>query len=433
MNKANLRLIPALITIAFSGSAAAAGFQLLEQNASGLGNAYAGSAAVAENASTIFYNPAGMTQLQDIEVSTGVTLISATYQFNNNASSTGVLSGNSDGGTDGYVPNAYLAWRVTKDFSIGLGIGAPFGLMTQYDSPWQGGAQSEKFQIKTINVNPSVAWRANDWLSIGGGVSYQTIDAEYARLVSVSSLAFAGTTATLKLNDTAWGWNVGALFTLSPATKIGVSYRSTVKYETTGNVALSGPVAPTANALFGASSDVKAAVKLPDTFILSGTQKLGDQWELLGDVSWTGWSSIPKIDIIRTSGIASGTLAQTLNTDFRNTWRVAVGANYKLSDAWKLKFGIAYDETPVKGATTRLVSLPDNNRTWLSIGTQWKPAKNTTLDVGATYLLLKDAQINNNQSVAVVDVSTAAQNRGTVNGTYSDRAFLLGTQLSVAF
>lgn len=428
MNKTNLRLIPALIAIAFSGSAAAAGFQLLEQNASGLGNAYAGSAAVAENASTIFYNPAGMTQLKDIEVSTGVSLVSASYKFTNNGSSTGALAGNADGGTDGYIPNAYLSWRVAKDISVGLGIGAPFGLMTDYSNPWYGAAQSLKFQIKTINVNPSMAWRASDWLSIGGGLNYQTIDAEYVRVVGVATapLPYTSTLATLKLNDSAWGWNVGALFTLTPATKIGVSYRSTVKYEVTGNVTLSGPAASTLNALAGASSDVKASVKLPDTFILSATQKLGDQWELLGDISWTGWSSIPKIDVIRTSGISSGQLAQTLDTEFRDTWRVAAGANYQLNEAWKLKFGIAYDQTPVKGATTRLVSLPDNDRVWFSIGTQWKPAKNTTIDVGATYLFIKDTEINNNQSAS-------APSRGTVTGTYDDKAIILGAQLSMAF
>ncbi|TXT28066.1 MAG: long-chain fatty acid transport protein [Rhodocyclaceae bacterium] len=432
MNRTKLRLIPALIAIAFSGSAAAAGFQLLEQNASGLGNAYAGSAAVADNASTIFYNPAGMTQLKDIEVSTGVSLVSASYKFNDNGSSTGALSGNSDGGTDGYIPNAYLSWRVAKDISVGLGIGAPFGLMTDYNNPWYGAAQSDKFQIKTINVNPSIAWRANDWLSIGGGVNYQTIDAEYVRAVAITNGALATTTATLKLNDTAWGWNAGLLFTLNPATKVGVSYRSTIKYEVTGDVALSGPAAAALSA-GGAASDVKASVKLPDTFILSGTHKFSDQWEVLGDLSWTGWSSIPKIDVIRTSGIASGQLAQRLDTEFRDSWRVAAGANYQLNEAWKLKFGVAYDQTPVKGATTRLVSLPDNDRVWFSIGTQWKPAKNTTIDVGATYLLIKDADINNNQTVAVVDAATAAQNRGTVKGTYDDKAIILGAQLSMAF
>jgi long-chain fatty acid transport protein len=168
--------------------------------------------------------------------------------------------------------------------------------------------------------------------------------------------------------------------------------------------------------------DTKASVKLPDTFILSATQKLGDQWELLGDISWTGWSSIPKIDVLT----ASGTLIQRLDTEFRDTWRVAAGANYQLNDAWKVKLGLAYDQTPVKGATTRLVSLPDNDRVWFSLGAQWKPAKTTTIDVGASYLLVKDGEINNNQS-------GSAPSRGTVTGTYDNSAIILGAQLSMAF
>jgi len=427
------RLIPALIAVAFSGSAAAAGFQLLEQNASGLGNAYAGSAAVAENASTVYFNPAGITQLQDREVSLGGTVINTSYQFNNSGSSTGVLAGESNGGALGLVPNAYLSWALTKDIYLGLGIGAPFGLKTEYDNPWYGAAQSVSFEIKTVNINPTVAWRATEWVSLGFGLNYQSLEAKYIRDVSVSNAALAGSTARLKLTDDgSWGWNAGALFTLAPATKIGVSYRSAIKHNLDGDVGVSGLAAAPLNA-GGASSSTTASVKLPDTFIFSATHKLNREWELLGDLSWTGWSSIPKIDILRTSGLGNGTVAQTLNTDFRDTWRVAFGTNYLLNDQWKLKFGIAYDQTPVKGANTRLVSLPDNNRTWFSLGTQWKPSKATTIDLGGAYLYVKDAQINNNQTVAVVNAATAAQNRGTVSGTYQDNAWLFGAQFSLAF
>ncbi len=426
------RLIPALITLAFSGTASAAGFQLLEQNASGLGNAYAGSAAVAENASTIFFNPAGMTQLADREVSLGGTAIKTSYQFRNEGSSTGTLSGDSDGGVLGFLPNAYMSWALSKDIYVGLGIGAPFGLRTEYDNLWYGAAQSIKFDIKTININPSVAWRANEWLSLGFGLNYQKIDAEYVRAVAATNTALNNSTATLNLSDSAWGWNVGALFKVSPATKVGVSYRSSIKYDLTGDVQVSGPAASSLNA-FGASSDTRASVKLPDTFILSASHQLNQRWELLGDVSWTGWSSIPKIDIIRTSGVQSGAIAQTLHTDFRDTWRIAAGANYQLNEAWKLKFGMAYDQTPVKGPDTRLVSLPDNDRTWFSLGAQWKPSKTVTVDVGGTYLYVKDVKIDNNQSVTVINATTAAQNRGTVKGTYEDSAWLLGAQVSFAF
>lgn len=431
MNKAiTMRLIPLLVSAAFSGTAAASGFQLLEQNGSGLGNAYAGSAAVAENASTVFYNPAGMTELKKFEVSGGLTMVDASYKFTNNGSSSGVLSGNSDGGTIGYIPNGYLSMAVTKDIYLGLGIGAPFGLRSEYDNPWFGAAQSVLFDIKTANVNPSIAWRATDWVSLGFGVNWQAIEAKYERAAGAPTAGLAGSTATLKLNDNAWGWNVGALFKIGPATKIGISYRSTVKYDLEGNVAVTsnGSAAANGTTAFlnanGYSSSTKASVKLPDTFIFSVSHKLNEQWELLGDVSWTGWSSIPKIDIIRTSGVQSGAVAQTLDTEFRDTWRVATGANYRLNSEWLLKGGIAYDQSPVKGETTRLASLPDNNRTWLSMGVQWKPSKSMTVDVGAAYLFVKDSNINNDQRAA---------NRGLLKGSYEDRAFLLGTQLSMAF
>lgn len=425
-NKFTPRLITALLAVAFAGSANAAGFQLLEQNASGLGNSYAGSAALADNASTVFYNPAGMTQLSGLQVSGGLTAVGTSFKYSNEgSSSTGALAntGNGgDGGGWGFIPNGYISWAMTKDLYLGLGIGAPFGMRTEYNDKWVGAAQSTYFDIKTYNINPSVAYRVNDVVSIGGGLNWQRVEADYRRLVNVTT----GSTSPLKLTleDDSWGWNIGALFKLTPDTKLGLSYRSKVKYQTTGKIEISGPAASN-------SSDAKADITLPDTFIMSLTQKLSDKWEVLGDVSWTGWSSIPKVDIIRATAtrnavFAAGTLAQVLDTEFRDTWRVALGANYKLNNEVTLKGGIAYDQTPVKGASTRLVSLPDNNRTWFSAGVQWKATKSTTLDIGAAYLYVKDAQIDNNQSAASL-------NRGYIKGNYEDSAWLLGAQVSMAF
>lgn len=431
MKSVNLILLPALVASVFPGAAGAAGFQLLEQNASGLGNAYAGSAAIADNASTIFYNPAGMTQLQAREYSLGVNAIQPSFKFSNDGSSVGALAGagnGGDAGSLGVVPNGYLSWALAKNLYLGIGVGAPFGLMTEYDKPWLGAAQSTRFEVKTYNVNPSIAYRVNETVSIGGGVSWQRIEAEYERQLGVAALFGPGTAplaaATpikLSLKDNSWGWNVGALFNLNPATRLGMSYRSRVKYDVSGNIAASGPSGAVNAAV---ASDARADLELPDTFVASMTHQYSNQWEVLGDISWTGWSSIPKIDIVRTSGAGAGTVAQTLDTAFRDTWRVAVGANYKMTDAWKLKFGVAYDQTPVKDAATRLVSLPDNNRTWLSFGGQWKPSKDSTLDLGVTYLLMKDASIDNNQT---------ATGRGRVTGSYKDSGWILGAQYSASF
>ena len=421
----HLKLIPAVVIGMFSGAAFASGFALLEQNLSGLGNSYAGSAAVAENASTIFFNPAGMTQLKDREVSGGLAVIAPSFKFTDKGSSVGALAGTGTGGDaghTGYVPNAYLSWALSKDLYVGAGFSAPFGLKTEYSNPWVGAAQAISFDIKTYNFNPSVAYRVNSAVSIGGGLNWQRIDAEYKRAAAVTSAAAAASKVTATLTGTAWGWNVGGLFTVSPATKLGVSYRSNISYDTTGDIVLSGPL-PAANLAAG-TSGAKAALKLPDSLIFSGTHQVSDKWQLLGDVSFTGWSSIPKLDLVRTSGAASGTIAQTIDSDFRDTWRIAAGATYKYSPTMNLKMGVAFDQSPVKGEATRLVSLPDNDRTQISVGSQYLLGNGSTLDLGLAYLMVSESSINNNQT---------ALGRGTVTGSFSGNAVILGVQYSMPF
>lgn len=427
MQKTTLaRLLPAVLLALSAGGASAAGFQLLEQNASGIGNAYAGSAAVAENASTIYFNPAGMTQLQARELSVGLSAVRPSFDFRDKGSQSGALTGDGqDAGGWAAIPNAYLSWALDKDLYLGVGLSGPFGLVTDYDESWVGGAQALKFEIKTLNINPSLAWRVNDQVSLGAGINWQRMEAEYERIVGIAPGALSMSTATLDVDGDAWGWNVGALFTLSPATKLGVSYRSKIDHELKGDVTVEGPSA-VLNA--AGSSDSEVDVELPDTFIASVAHKLDDRWELLGDLSWTGWSSIKQVDIVRSSGPQSGAVAQTLDTEFKDTWRVALGANYKLNDAWKLKFGVAFDESPVPDKERRLVSLPDNDRTWFTVGGQWKVSKANTLDLGAAYLYVPDTKIDNDQTTA-----NPLTNRGRVTGEYDSSVWILGAQYSMAF
>ena len=380
--------IPALVIILFSGFACGAAFQLPEQNASGMGNAYAGSAAIAENASTIFFNPAGMTQLQARELSVGMVALRPIIKFDNNGSTTPtaftggatVPVTGSDGGDAGswnYLPNGYLSWALTRDLYAGVGVGAPFGLSTEYESNWYGRYQAIKFSIKTYNINPSVAYRVNDNVSFGFGINWQKMEVEYVRQ------ALPAAQVRLDADDSSWGWNVGLQAKLSPSTRLGASYRSSVNYTVEGDFssALNAPA--------------KADIKVPDTFILSVAQTLSDRWELLGDLSWTGWSSVDTIDIINK---ATGSVQQQLVPQFNNTWRVAIGTNYKVNDAWKLRFGIAYDQNPVPDTQHRLVSLPDNSRMLFATGAQWKPTKASALDVGLAYDYMNSSDIENNQN-----------------------------------
>lgn len=391
-----LRTLPLLILTAFSASASAAAFQLLEQNASGLGTAYAGSAAVAEDASTIYFNPAGMTQLSGRQVSFGVNAVGPSYRFRDGGSA-GPTMGAGDGGNAGGwagVPNAYMSWQLSPDLYAGLGISAPFGLSTEYNSGWIGKAQAIKSEIRTINYNPALAYRLNDKVSLGAGLNYQTIDAEMT--------SNPGAPYRVKGDDGSWGWNAGALFTLSPAMRVGISYRSAVSHRLDGTRTLGG------------TSPATADIKLPGTFILSVWQQLSDRWEMMGDFSYTRWSSLDQLVIHRTGG------TDVENFNYKNSWRLAWGAAYKYTPALKLKFGIAYDHSPVSDAD-RSPRVPDNDRLWLSLGGQWNAGRYGTLDIGYSYLYVRDPSIDR-----------------TVNGTrvlgeYDAGAHILGAQYSYGF
>lgn len=391
MNKMMSRTLPILLLAAFSGAASAAAFQLWEQNASGLGTAYAGSAAIADNASTIYFNPAGMTQLPGLQLSAGMTGIGPSYKFQNGGSTAGGSNGGDAGGW-ATVPNAYFSAQLSPNWFLGLGISAPFGLATEYDSRWIGARQTIKSEIKTINYNPSIAYRVSDKLSLGLGLNYQTIDGELTR-----------TGVSLKGDDASLGWNAGALLTLSPAMRVGISYRSAVSHTLEGSI--------------NGATPIKADLKLPDTFILSVWQQVSDRWEAMGDLSYTRWSSLKSLDIYN-RGNGAFLASETFNYD--NSWRFAWGAAYKATDAVKLKFGIAYDRTPV-GNADRSARVPDNDRLWLSLGGQWNAGRQGRFDLGYSYLYLKDPGIDQ------------TRNGMTLRGSYDASAHLLGVQYSAGF
>lgn len=422
-------VVPSLF--AASSTALASGFQLIEQSASGIGNAYAGSAALAEDAGTIFYNPAGMTRLGAREVSVGVSLVKPSFKFKNEGSmlAPGVPMTGSNGGDAGdwaAIPNGYYSHRINDRLWAGIGVGVPFGLMTEYSDDWIGRFHSTKFDIKTININPSIAFKVNDMLSLGFGVSVQRFEATYDRYAGVAPglPSLQRTKLRLEADDVSWGWNAGVLFTPTDKTKLGFSYRSKVKHDLEGDITASGPAAPMLNSAGLAGVDAKVSVDLPDTFIASLAQGVEERWELLADVSWTGWSSLNVLPIYRSSGVQSGSVADTLATRFQDTWRVALGARYRYDERWLLKFGVAYDESPVRDAERRLTALPDNDRIWVSLGARWSPDRDNRVDFGLAYLFINDTRIDRN----AID-----EGKGWVRGKYDGDVWLAGVQYSRAF
>lgn len=418
--------VAATASLGSAGAAYTAGFNLLEQNVSGLGNAYAGSAAVAENASTIYFNPAGMTYLPGGHFSVGVAAIKPSFRFRNHAS-TGAYGSPATGGDGGdagkwgIVPNMYLSWELTPRWFIGLGVGAPFGLTTDYREGWIGRHHSEEFAIESININPSVAYKVNERLSLGFGVNWMHLDADYrlATPIAHPALGYLGDAGTrVKMSGDGWGWNAGLMVQITPDTRIGLSYRSRVKIDADGSTRLHnrnipGPFQPL-------DWDAGASIKLPDTAILSLSHQLNTRWQLLADISWTGWSSIPRLSI---SNSGPGAQDRELDLRFKDSWRVALGTNYHLNAQWTLKGGVAWDQSPVQDAHYRPTSLPDNDRYWVSIGAQYRMNKNATFDVGYTHLFLERTRIHND----------SAPENGVVHGKYKNSGDIVGVQFSYQF
>lgn len=422
-------LLPAGMNIAYG-----AGFALIEQSASGMGNAFAGAAAVAEDASTIYFNPAGMSLLQGSDLALAGHAIVLNAEFSGSATNPLALGGGAatggnggDAGGTSFVPNLYFSMPINDRWSAGIGINAPFGLVTEYDSNWVGRFQGVKSEITSLNVNPAFSFKVNDAVSIGAGVNYQQLDANLTNAV-VLGAGMEGDTE-LDANDDAWGWNLGAIFQLSPAARLGVAYRSEIDYELEGDVTTTfmGTV------VGAASGAATANVTMPDTLSVSGTYQTSDRLQLLGDITRTGWSSINQINVVDP---ATGTLRDVLVLDFDNAYRYSIGANYVLNEKWTLKGGLAYDETPVKGAATRTVRLPDNNRTWISFGGQVKVGKGGRVDLGYTHIFIEDADINNTRSQQVPGLTVATPAPGTattVSGGYTGSVDIFSVQYSVRF
>jgi long-chain fatty acid transport protein len=414
-----------------SGSAWSAAFALIEQSGSGMGNAYAGAAATAEDASTIFFNPAGMSKIEGMQIVAAGHLIDLSAKFSNSGSTGPAAMGPTTGGNGGeagdaaLVPNFYFVMPIGDQLHFGVGVNVPYGLTTEYDDSWVGRFQGIKSELTAVNVNPSLSFKINDKFSIGAGLNYQRMDVELTN-AAVLGAGVEGR-AKLEADDDTWGWNAGILFQPVPATKIGVAYRSTMEYNlhgTTSVTTLGGA------AVGAASGDTHADVTLPDSFSISLAQKLSDTWEFLADATFTRWSEINSIDIVNSS---TGLLRDRLVLDFDDSWRYSIGANYRLNEGWLLKGGLALDETPVKAATSRSVRLPDNDRTWVSFGAQVTMKKIHRLDFGYSHLFIKDADIDFTKSQIT---GTGAPSPGTssnVRGSYEGSVDLFSVQYTVTF
>jgi len=455
--------VAAACTLA-AGQAWGAAFALQENSGSGLGNAYAGGAAFTEDASSMWSNAATLSKRGSMEAAAALHLITPSIKFRDDGSLPALnqpLGGNGgDAGGTNVVPNAYFALPINKQWTFGIGINAPFGLKTEYDDGWLGRYQALLSDVKTINVNPAFSFKVNDMVSIGVGANWQHLEGEFtnnvnysAAIAQAASQAAAGglitpaqaglivgstpgldSKAKVDGDDDSWGWNIGILFDLSQNTRIGASYRSSIKHTLKGNASFDNPtvtVSPAlqpvvdqltaginTNALY--NSGITSKIELPEIANVSIFHRLSDRWDVMADVQYTGWSSIEELRFDRTTGA----LLSSTPENFDDAWRISVGANYRHNDRWMFRGGIAWDQTPVV-YVDRTPRLPDEDRWWFSFGAQYKWSKNLKVDAGFTYISADKAQIVQNAG------STNAN--GLISGHYDADVTIFSFQGTYTF
>lgn len=441
-------LVTLLLVGGLSSSALASGFAIIEQSVSGLGNAFAGGSASADDATTVFFNPAGMTLLDGQQVVAGAHVIvpSAKFTATTATNALGMSLGTNNGGDGGktkVVPNLYYTNKLTDKISVGLGINSPFGLATEYNKDWVGRYHALKSEVKTVNINPSIAFKVTDQFSIAAGVNAQYIDVTLSSMVDGGLVNFsagdplglgvAGVSNTAydvrvenTADDWAFGYNLGLLYEFSENTRLGLAYRSKIKHKVSGDVKTSVPAVLTPLAGLFQNQSIDGSVTLPASASLSLYQRINDKLALMGDVTWTGWSSFDKLTIeFNGSGIA-GSSSTTTTENWDDSWRYSVGATYQATDALRLRTGLAYDETPIPDKY-RTPRIPGEDRFWVTLGAGYQLNETWNLDCAYAHLFVPDSKM---EKSAANPEDTA---RGTVIGEFENSVDIASVQLSYRF
>lgn len=427
-----------VILLGASGAAWGGGFQLFEHSARGLGTAFAEQAA-ASDASTVFWNPAGMTRLPGRQLSLAGYVLKPTGRFSDQGSRTflpppnGLPLVGGDGGDPGdytAIPNLYYTHALNARWRIGVAVNAPFGLATRYDEQWVGRYYALESELVTFNVNPALAYRINDQVSVGGGLNIAYARAKLSNAIDFSTVCLAQANAVpalgpvcaaigytqpgnpttdgkivIKGDDWTVGWNIGLLWHLTPDTNVGITYRSALRFAIAGDANVTTPAnlpAPLAAASSFNNSRVRTDIVLPETAAVAFHTQFTPQWEVSGSATWTRWSRLQELRVRFENGAPDGVIPLA----WRDTWRIALGATYRPSAAWAWRAGVAYDQTPVT-EPLRSPRVPDANRLMVGLGVTYHLSPASSLDVGYGHWFVRDARLQ---------LSTPAA--GSLTGTY---------------
>lgn len=451
MKKFNQSILATAMLLA-AGGANAAAFQLAEVSTSGLGRAYAGEAAIADNASVVATNPALMSLFKTAQFSTGGVYIDSRINMNGDVASS-IKSANMNTTKYGsasernvipgaFVPNLYFVAPVNDKFALGAGMNVNFGLKSEYDDSYDAGIFGGKTDLSAINLNLSGAYRVTEGLSLGLGVNAVYANAQVERNAGIiadsvgiaqGALSSVGTPdqkaaadyltskdkSVVSLQDrAAWGfgWNAGVMYQFNEANRIGLAYHSKVDIDFTDRTATSVE----ANVIKEGKKG-NLTLTLPDYLELSGFHQLTDKFAVHYSYKYTHWSRLTKLH----ASYENGKKAFDKELQYSNNSRVALGASYNLYEKLTLRAGIAYDQAASRHH--RSAAIPDTDRTWYSLGATYKFTPNLSVDLGYAYLKGKKVHFKEVQQAVGGHIIT------TANYTSQAHANLYGLNLNYSF
>ncbi|HHQ4670332.1 TPA: outer membrane protein transport protein [Aeromonas veronii] len=418
-------LIAATIALA-TGQVHAAAFQLNEHSASGLGRAYAGEAAISDNASVLARNPAAMTTFDKMAVSVSGTYIKPDVDVNGSVGTPfGAIPASESGiAPAAFVPAAYFIQPLNDQWAWGIGLFSNYGLSTEYSKTFPAGAGAGDTELMTLNINPNIAYRINEHFSVGAGINAVYGAAELNRYAGLlgplnppsqgGPLATDTRLAHLKGDTWGFGWNVGTLYEVNENNRFALTYRSQVDMSFDGDF----------QGLTSGNRVVDGNLKLdlPAQAEFAGYHRLNQQFAVHYSVNWTDWSAFQELKA--TSNQCAGGVCLQKDEKFKDSTRYSIGGTWYINPAWEARIGFAYDNSPIE-PEYRSLSIPDSDRVWYSAGATYHINTDMSVDFGMAYLDGKEVDVNE----GLRNHSDALRWKGSSHGN----AFLASAQFNMKF
>ncbi|EGQ8388074.1 TPA: outer membrane protein transport protein [Vibrio cholerae] len=408
----------------------AAGFQLAEYSATGLGRAYAGEAAMADNASAQWRNPAMLTYLEGTQVSAGAIYVNPNVDVEgtvNHAQLGKTHASSNDFAHDAVIPNFYLSHQLNEQMALGFALGTNYGMETDLGTDFAASHFGNQASVISKEANLNIAYQILPQLSIGGGVRYVMGEGHFGATAPAKNLILHPVTnnvmtlpkgTTLKYmegEDNSWGWQVGSAWQINQDHRVGFAYKSEVVMDFEGHAE---------GVSYGSYKPGMMSVTLPATAELASFHQLNDQWAIHASINWTDWSSFKELAAVFPE---KSDLIKSEN--WEDNYRFALGTTYQYDAKLALRAGVAYDTSAVDDKN-RTATIPETDRTWVSVGGSYVATPQLTLDAGFTYIFAKDATINEPRDASD---QTAAAIGGAFTGNVSGNVWLIGVQANYRF